>query len=87
MVKNKVKFFKALGDETRLKIVKHLLSNREHCAGNLALIVKKNQTTVSKHLKILVEAEILKYKKKGKNIIYDIKNQQVKKLLLSLRIN
>ena len=85
MVKNKVKFFKALGDETRLKIVRSLL-NHEYCACDFTTMTKKDQTTISRHLKVLVEAGILKYKKDGRNIIYSIKNNEVKKALLNFGI-
>ena len=37
---------------------------------------KKDQTTVSKHLKVLVEAGILKYEKQGRNVIYSIKTKR-----------
>lgn len=82
MVKNKVKFFKALGDETRLKIVRYLI-NHNFCACEFASVTKKDQTTISRHLKILVEAGILKYEKKGRNIIYSIKDVEIKKELLN----
>ena len=85
MVRNKVKFFKALGDETRLSIVKYLLNN-EYCACEFTSMKKKDQTTVSRHLKVLVEAEILKYEKKGRNIIYSIKDEEIKKGLLNFGI-
>ncbi|MBU1643638.1 MAG: metalloregulator ArsR/SmtB family transcription factor [Nanoarchaeota archaeon] len=85
MVRNKVKFFKALGDETRLSIVKYLLNN-EYCACEFTSMTKKDQTTVSRHLKVLVEAEILKYEKKGRNIIYSIKDEEIKKGLLNFGI-
>jgi len=85
MVKNKVKFFKALGDETRLKIVRYLL-NHEYCACDFTSMTKKDQTTVSRHLKVLVEAGILKYKKNGRNIIYSINDVHVKNVLLNFGI-
>ena len=77
MIKNKVKFFKALGDETRLNIVRYLLNNK-HCACEFTSMTKKDQTTISRHLKVLVEAGILKYEKKGRNIIYSIKDNEIK---------
>ena len=80
MVKDKAKFFKALGDETRLKIAGCLL-NQDICACEFTSMTKKDQTTVSRHLKVLVEAGILKYEKKGRNIIYSIKDKNVKKVL------
>lgn len=85
MIKNKVKFFKALGDETRLKIVKYLLSH-EHCACDFTSMTKKDQTTISRHLKVLVGAGILKYEKRGRNIIYSIKDDEIKKRLLNFGI-
>ncbi len=84
MVKNKAKFFKALGDETRLRIISCLLE-QEICACDFPH-TKRDQTTVSRHLSVLVEAGILKYRRKGRNIFYSIKDSKLKKLLLSLGI-
>ncbi len=85
MLDSKVKFFKALGDETRLTILSYLLEHN-YCACDFSSLTKKDQTTVSKHLKVLVEAGILKYEKQGRNIIYSIKNEEIEALLLSLEI-
>jgi ArsR family transcriptional regulator len=85
MLDNKVKFFKALGDETRLTIISYLLEH-SYCACDFSSLTKKDQTTVSKHLKVLVEVGILKYEKQGRNIIYSIKNREIECLLISLGI-
>ncbi|HIH73759.1 MAG TPA: winged helix-turn-helix transcriptional regulator [Methanosarcina sp.] len=85
MLDSKVKFFKALGDETRLTILSYLLEH-SYCACDFSSLTKKDQTTVSKHLKVLVEAGILRYEKQGRNIIYSIKNEEIEALLLSLGI-
>lgn len=85
MLESKVKFFKALGDETRLTILSYLLEH-SYCACDFSSLTKKNQTTVSKHLKVLVEAGVLKYEKQGRNIIYSIKNREMECLLVSLGI-
>jgi len=84
-MKDKAKFFKALGDETRLKIVACLMDH-EHCACEFTDITDKDQTTNSRHLKVLVEAEILDYRKEGRNIIYRIKNDEVKVILQNIGI-
>ncbi|MCL7415553.1 MAG: metalloregulator ArsR/SmtB family transcription factor [ANME-2 cluster archaeon] len=76
----KVKIFKALGDETRLRIVSYLLM-KDCCACNFTSRINKDQTTISRHLKILVEAGILKNEKDGRNIVYSIKDEYVKKFL------
>ncbi len=80
MDNNLAKKFKALGDETRLQIVEYLMFE-EQCACDFTSCVNKDQTTVSRHLKILVEAELLKSEKKGRNIIYKIKDNKTKELL------
>ena len=83
MLRKRAKFFKALGDETRLCIVRHLLQ-KEKCACEFTQMTRKDQTTVSRHLKILVEAGILKYVKRGKYIIYGIKDNSIRKLLITI---
>lgn len=85
MIKDKAKFFKALGDETRLKIVGYLLDN-DYCACDFSPMTKKHQTTISRHLKVLVDAGVLKSEKKGRNIIYSLKNDEVKTVLLNFGI-
>lgn len=80
MAQNLTRIFKALGDETRLQIVEYLLFE-EQCACDFTSCINKDQTTVSRHLKILVESELLKYEKKGRNIIYKIKDKKTKELL------
>ena len=85
MLDSKVKFFKALGDETRLTILSYLLEH-SYCACDFSSLTKRDQTTVSKHLRVLVEAGILKYEKQGRNVIYSIKDEETSCLLLSLGI-
>lgn len=85
MTKDKVKFFKALGNETRLRIVRYLL-NHEYCACDFTSRAAKDQTTISRHLKVLAEAGILKFKKNGRNIIYSLKDNQVKRALLNFGV-
>jgi ArsR family transcriptional regulator len=86
MLENKVKFFKALADGTRLKILSYLLE-QGYCACDFSSLTEKDQSTVSKHLKVLVEAEILKSEKRGRNIIYTIRDERTRDLLVSLGIN
>ncbi len=85
MLESKVKFFKALADGTRLTILSYLLEH-SYCACDFSALTEKDQSTVSKHLKVLFEAGILKYDKKGRNIIYTIRDQETENLLVSLGI-
>lgn len=79
------KFFKALGDETRLNIVGYLLK-KDYCACNFDKISDKDQTTISRHLKILTEAGIIKNTKHGRNNIYSINDEEMRSLLLKIGI-
>ena len=82
MIDEKAKFFKALGDETRLKIVSCLLT-QDRCACDFTSMTERDQTTVSRHLKVLVEAGILDFEKDGRNRIYKIKDEHMRELLLN----
>ena len=76
-----VKIFKALGNGARLKIVQTLLV-KEHNVTDLTSIIKKDQTTISRHLLTLTNAKIIKSKRNGRNIFYSIFDRQMKKWLL-----
>ncbi|MDW7731442.1 MAG: metalloregulator ArsR/SmtB family transcription factor, partial [Methanolobus sp.] len=80
MTDDKARFFKALGDRTRLTIVGCLLKH-DHCACDFSAIAGKDQTTISRHLKVLVEAGILLYEKEGRYVIYSIKDDKMKETL------
>jgi DNA-binding transcriptional ArsR family regulator len=83
MMQDKARFFKALGEDTRITIIQCLLA-KERCACSFSAITKKDQTTISRHLKILAEAGILRYWKKGRNIYYAIKDANMRESLLNL---
>lgn len=72
--------FKALGDETRYKIVSALLKG-ELCACELPKIVGRAQPTVSLQLKCLAEAGVVSARREGKNVIYNIANPKIKTLI------
>ena len=81
-----VKNFKALGNSARLKIVQTLLV-KEHNVTDLTSIIKKDQTTVSRHLLTLTNASIIKSKRNGRNIFYSIFNNQMKEWLLRILVS
>ena len=69
--------FKALGNVTRLKIIKMLMI-KEHNVTDLTKISGKDQTTVSRHLASLKEAKIISQKRIGRNKIYGIVDSKMK---------
>ena len=63
--------FRALGDENRLRILE-LLKDRELCAGELLKSLSIVQSTLSHHMKILVESGLVICRKQGKWSYYSI---------------
>lgn len=66
-----VKLFKALSDETRLRILK-MLEARPLCVCEIQFVLKGSQPNVSHHLKTLSEAGLLESKKDGLWVSYRI---------------
>lgn len=84
-VQEKIKLLKALGDETRMRIVQ-CLQDGERCACTLVPAVGKAQPTVSQHLRILEEAGVLESRRKGINIWYRIRSPDAIRILEILDI-
>lgn len=66
-----VKIFKALGDETRLKIL-IIVSKRNICAKGLARHLNISEAAVSQHLKILKDAGVVVGEKMGYYVNYKL---------------
>lgn len=64
-------FFKALADETRLQVLS-LLETGEKCACDLLDVVSISQSTLSHHMKILVNSKLVSARKEGKWTYYMI---------------
>src|SRR5712692_8545727 len=62
-------WFRALGDETRLKIIDRL-SEGEQCVCDLTDLLETKQSLLSFHLKTLKEAGILKDRRDGRWVYY-----------------
>src|SRR5579883_1553539 len=63
------RFFKALGDETRLRIVA-LLSHGELCVCHVEAALNLSQPNASRHLAILKTAEIVEDRRDGNWVYY-----------------
>lgn len=71
MIQKYTKFFKALGEPTRIKILK-LLAEREMCVCELMDVLEMNQPRISQHLRVLKEAGVLKERKQAQWIYYSL---------------
>lgn len=74
------KFFSALGDTTRLKILK-LMAGEELCSCEVMAALELTQPTTSHHLGILERAGLLSSRRTGKWVFYRIANQKVQALI------
>lgn len=68
-------FFKALGDETRIRIVA-LLSHGELCGCHFEAALELPQSTVSRQLKILKTAKIVASRRQGTWVFYRLAEQE-----------
>lgn len=71
-----LKIFKALGDETRLKIIA-LLHQNGFCVGALARIIGISEASVSAHIRILRQTGLLIGEKRGGYTFYQINEELV----------
>lgn len=84
MLNKTEKIFKALGENNRLRIVNMLMS-KPMCVCEITDIIGLSQSTVSGHLRILKEAEIIEDTKEGLWVEYSlIKKDELNKTLFKL---
>ena len=76
--------FKALGEETKYKILELLLKGEhctyakgEYCACEIPSLIKRTQSNTSMHLAKLIEWNIIQSRRDGKKILYKIKDKRV----------
>ncbi len=72
--------FKALADETRTRIL-FLLSKRELCVCDLALILEMSLPAVSHHLRLLKIMRLVAYRRDGKQVFYSLDDEHVVELI------
>ncbi len=72
-------FFKALGDEKRLKIV-GLLAQRSLCVEEMAAILDLSAATVSHHLRKLAEAGLVEASAEGYYNVYSLRAETLREM-------
>lgn len=71
---------KALDDVSRLTIVAELKKENEICACRLLEVVDCNQSTLSHHMKILVDAQLVNARKDWKWVHYSLNKERLNEL-------
>lgn len=71
-----VKVLKALGDETRLKILE-FLKDEEKCVCEIVPHIGTSQSNVSQHLRILKDANLVTDRREGRSTYYSIVDERI----------
>ncbi len=81
-----IKLFKALSDETRVDIIRHILHNgKELSCQELLDKFPLSQPTLSHHFNKLIDASVLKVRKEGVSHFYCIDKEYLKNLGIDIQ--
>lgn len=75
-----VQMFKALADETRLKIINMLTESEELCACKILENFNITQPTLSYHMKILTDSGLVLGNKEGSWMKYTLNSERITEL-------
>jgi ArsR family transcriptional regulator, lead/cadmium/zinc/bismuth-responsive transcriptional repressor len=76
-----VTIFKALADETRLKIAYALTIESSLCVCDVAAIIQSSNATASHHLRYLKQNGLAKSVRKGKLVFYSLQDEHVHQII------
>jgi DNA-binding transcriptional ArsR family regulator len=80
---NTVEFLKILAHPVRLKIIE-CLKGKEKTVNDIQTELRKSQSTISQHLKVLFSANILTFRKDGLKSYYKIADTKIHDILLNI---
>jgi len=78
-VERQAKVFNALGNETRLKILRLLLDCNEMCVSDIVERVGGAASTVAHHLHTLEDAELILSRRHGRSTYYTVRKEELAK--------
>lgn len=81
------KMFKALADDTRMKIAYALFREGELCVCDVANIIGSTTATASHHLRLLRNMGLAKHRREGKMVFYSLDDDHVGQLIELARIH
>ena len=71
--------FKVFGDSTRIRIICALFES-EMCVSDLAACLDMTQSAISHQLRILKQANLVKFRRDGKLMYYSLDDEHVKQI-------
>jgi len=86
-IKDTADIFKALGEETRLKIIKIIAARGNNlCVGAIAGCLKVSQPAVSQHLKVLKNAGLVEANRDGFHVHYSVVGDALEAYGIDLKV-
>jgi ArsR family transcriptional regulator len=79
----KSKIYKVIGDANRIKILEFLRGG-EQCQCEIIPIINQSQPTVSRHLRLLEEAGLIRSRRDGSRTLYTTVDERVYEILDAL---
>ncbi len=73
-------FFKIFGDSTRVSIL-FAIDEGPMCVCDIASLLGMTKSAVSHQLKILRQSDLVRYKKSGKNVFYELADEHVRDII------
>jgi DNA-binding transcriptional ArsR family regulator len=78
-VERQAKVFNALGNETRLKILRLLMDYSEMCVSDIVKSVGGAASTIAHHLRTLEDAELILSRRHGRSTYYTVRKEELAK--------
>lgn len=78
-MEERIKIFKAIADETRLKILILVSHKKNICAKGIAKHLNISEAAVSQHIKVLKESSLIVGYKRGYHLMYELNRESLEK--------
>ena len=72
--------FKIFGDSTRCKIL-YVLASGEQSVGDIADTLSMTQSAISHQLRVLKQADLVRFEREGKTVYYSLADDHVRSIL------
>lgn len=72
--------YKVFGDSTRIKIL-YVLFESEMCVCDIAKLLSMGQSAISHQLRVLKQAQLVKFRRDGKQVIYSLADDHVRTII------
>lgn len=80
MLYDLAELFKVFGDSTRIKIL-YVLFQSEMCVCDIAQLLHMSQSAISHQLRVLKQAQLVKYRREGKTVFYSLADSHITTIL------